>query len=312
MDLSRITTAMNVQQLSESCVAIFGAGGSAGLATNLARCGVGHFKLFDFDRVSPANVSRQHHDAVDVGRTKCQALADAIRRINPDVVVEVIEGNFLEIAPAILTAHVVAANLLIFATDRFAAQAKGNELALQHDKPAMWIGLYPGGTAGEIIFWHSEIDACFRCLCAKRYEAHAVAAKKRESLDPVSDGCTIFDITLLDAIAGMIGIGLMTRGSNDRFGRLIDKLGDRNFIQVQLDPSWSFGGGNPIRKYLGVADDCEAFFSWNAIVRADPDGGRECCCDCIQYRHHIFLDIHGIRIRTKPVDQAAELKSSLE
>lgn len=207
MDLTRIANVIDVVKILAVCVAIFGAGGSAGLVCNLARCGVRRFKLFDFDRISLTNVARQHHDATDVGRSKVAALADAIRRINPDAIVEVIEDNFLDTDADDLAAHIAECDLLIFATDRFEAQARGNELALQFNVPALWIGLYAGGTAGEAIFWHPDLDACFRCLCAKRYEAQAAASKEQRSLDPASEGCTIFDVAMLDAIVGMLAIG---------------------------------------------------------------------------------------------------------
>jgi molybdopterin/thiamine biosynthesis adenylyltransferase len=301
MDLSRIANVIDVVKTSAACVAIFGAGGSAGLVCNLARCGVRRFKLFDFDRISPANVARQHYDATDVGRSKVDALGDAIRRINPDAIVDVIEDNFLDMAADDLAAHIAECDLLIFATDRFEAQARGNELALQFNVPALWIGLYAGGTAGEAIFWHPDIDACFRCLCARRYEAQAAATKEQRSLDPASDGCTIFDVAMLDAIVGMLAIGLLTRGSDNRFGRLIDELGDRNFIQVQLDPSWNLGGKNPVRKYLAVADECPAFFAWNTIVRADPDRGNLPCPDCEKFRGHKFVrPLNSSPFRHKP------------
>lgn len=299
MDLSRIAAVMNVTRLPTACVAVFGTGGSSGLVLNLARCGVGRFKLFDFDVVSPSNVARQHHDVVDVGRSKAAALADAIRRINPEANVEVSVENFLEMEALPLGEHVAQSDLLIFGTDRFAAQARGNQLALRYGVPALWIGLYEGGTAGEIIFWHRDIDACFRCLCAKRYAAQAVAEKEGRTLDPSSDGATIFDVTLLDAIAGMLAIGLLTRGGDDRFGRLIDDLGNRNFLQVQLDPGWNLGGVNPVRKYLGIADDNRAFFAWNAIVRADPDRGIPPCEDCVKFRNHFLMEMHGIPFRLR-------------
>jgi molybdopterin/thiamine biosynthesis adenylyltransferase len=287
MDLSRIADVIDVQQAQAATVAIFGAGGSAGFATNLTRSGVTRFKLWDHDPVSLANVARQHHDTTDVGSLKVDALAAAIRRINPHADVATVTDNFMDMDADKLDRVLANCNLLVFATDRFAAQAAGNALALRLNVPAIWIGLYAGGTGGEVIFWHPAIDACFRCLCRKRYEAHAAAAPQ-QSLDPASDGCTIFDVTLLDAIAGMLAIGLLTRGSDNRFGRLIDRLGNRNFIQVQLDPAWDCGGTNPVRKYLGVQDDCPAFFAWNTIVRADPDEGKLPCPDCEKFRRHSF------------------------
>lgn len=307
MDFSRIAEVIDVKKAQAATIAIFGAGASAGLAGNLTRSGAASFKLFDFDPVSLANVTRQHHDATDVGRSKVEALAEAIRRINPDAAIETITDNFLHMDDKTIDGYSADCNLLVFATDRFAAQARGNELALRLNVPALWIGLYAGGTGGEAIFWHPGIDACLRCLCPTRYEAHAVAEKEQRSLDPPSDGCTIFDVSLLDAIAGMLAMGLLTRGSDNRFGRLIDELGDRNFIQVQLDPSWNLAGVNPVRKYLGVADDCPAFFAWNTIARRDPDGGRQYCPDCANLRGHRFGHLpDGIHVRVRPEDDYAE------
>mgnify|MGYP000970372224 CR=1 FL=1 len=59
MDLSRIAAVMNVARLPAACVAVFGTGGSSGLVLNLARCGVGRFKLFDFDVVSHVRLGRR-------------------------------------------------------------------------------------------------------------------------------------------------------------------------------------------------------------------------------------------------------------
>lgn len=300
MNLSRISGAIDVNKTAKSCVAVVGAGGSAGLISNLARSGVAHFKLFDFDRVSHANVARQQHDEVEAGQLKVDALARAIHRINPATTIECIADNILTMPDDELRRHISQSDLLILATDVFNAQARGNELALETGVPAMWIGIYEAAGAGEIVFWHLGIDACFRCLCAKRYALQAAAQREQKSADPPSDGCTIFDVSLVDAIAGMIALGLLTRGSDNRFGRLIDELGDRNFIQVQLVSGWTLGGVNPVRKYLDVADDCPAYFSWNTIVRRDPDNGNLYCPDCSAFRGHEFRrrpDYTSYRVR---------------
>lgn len=304
MDFSRIANVINVNEIATKRVAVFGCGASAGLVGNLTRSGVSRFRLFDFDSVSPANIARQHHDATDIGRLKVGALADDIRRINPNAIVDKFIDDFVEMSDDLIRNLVTECDLLIFATDRFAAQAKGNELALRYNIPALWVGLYADGKAGEIIFWHPDIDACYRCLCKKRYQAHATRAKDELSLDPSSDGCTIFDVTMLDSIAGMLAVGLLTRGTDNRFGGLIDDLGDRNFIQVQLDPSWTFNGENPVQKHLGVADDCAAFFAWNTIVRADPDHAFPPCPDCHKYRPECSATCHGVPLRLKTTAKA--------
>ncbi len=282
---SRITPSIDVERMQSANVVFVGAGGAAGLVNNMVRCGLRSFTPNDFDHVTPSNIGRQAHDAEFIGRPKVEAVAIAAMRTNPDVDVHTIECNLLEMTDDEIDVAFGGADLLVFATDSFAAQARGNEIALRLGKPAIWIGLYQGGQAGEVIWWHPGIAACFRCLCSKRRAAHERAAAEGRTLDPVSDGCTIFDITLLDAIAGMIAVGLLTRGADNRFGRLIDQLGDRNFIQVQLDPLWQLNGRNPIREYLGVAPETDTFFAWNTTARRDPANGNPPCPDCLRWRN---------------------------
>jgi molybdopterin/thiamine biosynthesis adenylyltransferase len=297
MNTSRISGVIDTTKTAASTVTFIGAGGAADLIVALARCGVGTFILIDFDMVTAANIARQGHHVDEIGRLKVEAVAAIVRRINPDARIICLPVNFLEMTDEEVDSQLGQTDLFIFATDRFAAQARGNEVALRLHKPAIWIGLYAAAGAGEIVWWAPHIDACFRCLLSKRYAAHAKAAETGQALDPASDGCTIFDVSLLDSIAGMLAIGLLTRGSDNRFGRLIDQLGDRNFLQVQLAPEWSLNGRNVIREQLGVAADCPAFFSWNTIVRADPDGGKLLCPDCEKFRGHLFVSHNGGFVR---------------
>ena len=297
MDLSRIAPVIDIEKTAASIITVVGAGGTAGLIGNLTRCGVGQFNLIDFDCVVPSNIARQAHSTDNIGWLKTDAIAAAIRRINPWARVQSIPRNFLEMSDDEIDEQLRDTDLFIFAADQFAVAARGNEVALRFNTPAIWPGLHAGGLSGEIAFWTPEINACYRCLCANRYAAQAQAAARGETLDPVSDGCTIFDVSLLDSIAGMVAIGILTRGSNNRFGRLIEELGDRNFIRVQLDASWQ-KNHNPIRRRLGISDDCSACFSWIASVERDPDNGNPACPDCEKYRpvgrvHGIPINLNG-------------------
>jgi molybdopterin/thiamine biosynthesis adenylyltransferase len=305
MDFTRIKSVIDVDRLQSAEVAIIGCGGAAGLAVQLARCGVQQFTLIAPDHVTPTNVPRQAHDTVSLWTPKVDALAATLRRTNPAIVVRPLRADVTLMSDADIDLACGSANLLINATDRFAAHAKGNEIALRLGLPALWVGLYPQGQAGEIAWWTPDILACWRCLCPGRYAAHERARTERRSIDPASDGCTIFDITLLDSIAGMLAVALLTRGADNRFGRWIEQLGDRNFLQVQLDPSWSLNGRNPIRELLGVNPDAPAWFAWNVAVQADPDRGTLPCQDCERFRGHRFTAIDGRATRvTTPLTSA--------
>lgn len=206
-----------------------------------------------------------------------------IRQINREAEVHGLPVDVTTLSEEEIDAHFGDCDLLLFCTDSFKAQAFGNEMALRLRIPTVWVGLYRGGRAGEVIFWHEDLSSCFHCICASRYQAHERAETQGVRLDPPSDGADIFAIHFLDSIVGMISLGQLTRGADNRFGRLIDQLGDRNFLQVKIDPTWDLRGHDVVREQLGIADNCDAYFAWNTIARRDPDGGQPPCPDCVKY-----------------------------
>jgi tRNA A37 threonylcarbamoyladenosine dehydratase len=77
-------------------VAVFGVGGVGGAALEgLARAGIGHFVLYDFDVVSETNLNRQIialHSTL--GAKKVEVAASRVRDINPYANVEVVDGFY--------------------------------------------------------------------------------------------------------------------------------------------------------------------------------------------------------------------------
>lgn len=72
------------KKLKDARVAIAGLGGlGSNVAVNLARIGVGHLHLLDFDRVDLTNLNRQQYFLNQVGKYKTEALKEIIEQINP-------------------------------------------------------------------------------------------------------------------------------------------------------------------------------------------------------------------------------------
>lgn len=284
MDYSRIRSAMDVERTQKAHVVVVGVGGSANLVKNLVRCGVARLTLLDPDRIEPSNLARQDHGHDQLNLPKVEALARLCKGINPQVEVRPVARDFTSLKDAEIDELAGDSDLIILATDRFKAQARGNEVALRLGTPAVWIGLYPRGLGGEVAFWHPQLNACYRCLMSARYKAHDEARSNGKLLDPPSDGATVFDVDLVDAIAGQIAIGLLTMGVANRFGQLIAALGDRNFIQVKIDQGYASQGRDLVRERLGITDENEAYFGWNTIVLRDPTAHLEACPDCKRFR----------------------------
>ena len=65
-------------------VAVCGLGGlGSNVAIALARAGMGHLHLLDFDRVEPSNLNRQHYFPRHVGHPKVEALAEQLNELRP-------------------------------------------------------------------------------------------------------------------------------------------------------------------------------------------------------------------------------------
>ena len=97
--LNRITLLLGkdaVEKLKQSTVMVVGCGAVGSFAIeSLARCGVGHLILIDFDVVEESNINRQLF-ALDssIGKPKVEIARARIHDINPDIIVDVINTFF--------------------------------------------------------------------------------------------------------------------------------------------------------------------------------------------------------------------------
>lgn len=76
-------------KLKKAKVAIAGLGGlGSNIAIMLARTGIGHLLLVDFDTVEPSNLNRQHYFIKHLSMPKTLALKEQTNDINPFITVE--------------------------------------------------------------------------------------------------------------------------------------------------------------------------------------------------------------------------------
>lgn len=292
MNFERIRPSIDVERMQGSHIVSIG--GAYGLASDLVRCGAGSITLVDFDVIDSTNPARQDLYS-EPGRHKAEATAANLRRINPEVEVEVVLTDFCSLSPEEVDELFGLADLIIDGTDSFPVHARVNREVLRLQRAALWIGLYREGRAGEIVYYvpGGVTAACYRCVCSERYRAFAGVARSASVTVPTSSGGepgarggpritsaggTILDLHLVDAIAGQIAVGILTRGADNRFGRLIDQLGNRQLLQVKIDPEYRLNDKDIFRQRLG---DDPANFSFTTIalpMEREPD-----CPDCSQY-----------------------------
>jgi threonine dehydrogenase-like Zn-dependent dehydrogenase len=93
-------------------VLVIGVGGMGGAAVQaLVRAGIGHFALADLDTFEISNLNRQVFATLDtVGADKAAATQAAMRRINPEVNIELAGAQWLDQLDALLAQYRVVIN----------------------------------------------------------------------------------------------------------------------------------------------------------------------------------------------------------
>jgi tRNA A37 threonylcarbamoyladenosine dehydratase len=152
-------------------VVVAGLGGVGSWAAEaLARTGVGHLVLVDFDHIAESNTNRQLH-AVDgqFGKAKVEAMASRILQINPEIRLTVCD-EFLE--PDNLDRIIPQAAYVLDATDSVQAKIALAVWARQNDRALVMCGAAGGKTQPTAV----------RCDDLSRTEQDALLAKVRQGL----------------------------------------------------------------------------------------------------------------------------------
>ena len=99
-------------KLRAARVFIPGVGGMGGAAFMLlVRAGVGHFAIADIDTFEVSNLNRQLFATLDtVDKSKVESAAAGARRINPELQLEIMGGEWLSRIEDIATGHPIIIN----------------------------------------------------------------------------------------------------------------------------------------------------------------------------------------------------------
>lgn len=242
---SRIEEICPTRVMEEKTVICVGAGGARGYLEALARCGVGHFVVFDGDTVTLPNIATQGVYADELGQNKAYCVADSIRRIHPTAEVTVVP-QFLDesvsdrdfellVGPALgrKTGDVVLAGC----TDSFYAQARTANLALKYGLPYVAAQLYKGGLAAELYFSYPGVTTggCPRCAMFTRYNAYLHHGYQN---DVTTAGASIFATERVNAIKGELTLMLLLYGEKcaGRYAARLKQVAKRNYLQIRMDP----------------------------------------------------------------------------
>lgn len=198
---ARIAGSIDLPLLQSELVVVVGIGtvGSQ-VAEELARCGVGRFRLIDGDRLEEANRVRHVLSKADVGMNKAEALtlhlAEEVPQSRPEAVPRYIDDS---LADRQLDELLADADLIIAATDDREAQRRLGRRALALSVPAIFPALY-GDEGGEIIVQLDPRLPCFFCwdgFRANEEQLRGVAALNADTM-PVIYTAVALSLGILD------------------------------------------------------------------------------------------------------------------
>ena len=133
-----------MEKFADRVVGIMGLGGlGSAVAVALARSGVRRLRLADFDRVESDNLQRQQYFPDQVGCLKTAALKDNIARIDPGIMVELIE---IRLASPLIVQYFNDAAVLVECFDQAEIKAEALRTVMMDMPGVAYVGA--SGVAG--------------------------------------------------------------------------------------------------------------------------------------------------------------------
>lgn len=278
--LSKINLALDTESLGNKTIVALGLGGSLEVFVNMARCGASKYVLFDRDFFQASNISNQYAEISNLGRGKVEVAKGKILEVNPSAIIKAVQrhldDNISDEEFVVIVGEEVLScpdNYLIVAcTDDFRAQARAAALAVKYGIPFLAAQMYQNGDAGEICFSYPGVTpSCPRCMIESRYRAYKNGFKNNVT----SSRSTIMSTEYLNAICGQIALMMLQYGCpNSRYGKMLELVKDRNFVQVKITPFYNVITNGLFEEAL----DKEFSFFGNTIwIRQEPNSGCPLC-----------------------------------
>lgn len=149
------------QKLAEAKVLVIGAGGLGCPALQyLVAAGIGTIGIVDGDVVNETNLHRQVlYTKSDVGKPKVKVAAERLYQLNPEVKI----NTYSEFLTAKNAMDIVANyELIVDATDNFAARYRINDICVKLDKPFVYGAIHR--FEGQISVFNYKGGPTYRCL----------------------------------------------------------------------------------------------------------------------------------------------------
>ena len=245
---SRNTGLLESSVMNTKAALIIGCGSVGSLiALELARAGVGYFILVDSDTLEIHNICRHQLGFRDIGRYKVDAVADAIRNINPSAKITKFHGILQDMPAEYLDGF--TDGIIIGTGDNRESSAFGNDLAKTLKVPFVSTGCWQRAHAGECFYWYPRAglpmyrEAFANLISDERPTAHQnyFADDNDEETLNFEPGVST-DIAFVTLVAVKIIYDLLNRDTEDYTKRVMGYL--KNYTLVCNTNETVIGGKN--------------------------------------------------------------------
>ena len=204
----------------------------------LAEAGVGHFRVYDRDRLDTPNLSRHLCDLTDLGREKSVAVAEKLSFRG--VYALGVSLDLTSMPDDQLDVLLRGSDLIVATTDSPQVQFIINEVAVRNRIPAVFAGAYERACGGEVVVVRPNGGPCLFCSVGfragiapgiqleERRQAYQGAEQNRLDAEP---GLGL-DITYLASVAAAHVLAVL-----DPAGSRADLLGDGAVFSLLHGPS---------------------------------------------------------------------------
>ena len=156
--------------LSAQTVLLVGLGSMGSkIALDLAKSGVKHFVLYDYERLEPENICRHIGSLEDLGMKKVEIVKNGLYAINPNVEVTLnavnpVDGENVEK----FQNHLEHSDLCIVSTGNYESEMFVNAIATRRHKPVIFVYCDENVDYGEIFYYNPPDGPCYECLQSNR------------------------------------------------------------------------------------------------------------------------------------------------
>jgi molybdopterin/thiamine biosynthesis adenylyltransferase len=279
IDVTRIDGAVDPKLMANTHILGVGIGGAVGLYEDLARTNLGNLTAIDFDIVDQSNLTTQGFYQADINTLKTEALGKRLTEIGSNIQYQGLNQDFLLLSESEIESLVKTVDLLLFMTDNFHAQARGNRVALKYQKPAIFAMVYEKAACAEITFMIPGVTpGCHRCAVSPRYKAYQEGFENNVK----QSRSTVFSTRYLNSCLGLLSLAILHNNTTGyEFSNWFGDYWERNLVQLRMNPAYGKGENSLFNRVFNHSPYILTFDSvWQKIEAESVPKYEENCPDC--------------------------------